>query len=164
MSAVSRSPSWSSSPHSIMQASKELERIPSVSYSHWHHLFSAFVNDLQTQDFGIGLFPNARNVIINGGTFVSHSHRLHISSIIMHIVFTRSTALAFLLLILVKGGWRPLYPANQIPVHCLLDGKMCLTSLGRFLFVLIVVAWRRGTLVFCGEQEGLERPKSVSNS
>jgi hypothetical protein len=70
-----------------MQTDTELERNPSVSCL--HHLFLAFVDDLQTQDSGLGLFPNAQNILINGGTFVSHSCRLHKSSIIIHVVFTR---------------------------------------------------------------------------
>ena len=39
---------------------------------------------------------------------------------------------------------------------------MCLTSLGRFLEV--IVNQRQGNPVFSGEQGGLERPKSVSSS
>ena len=63
------------------------------------------------------------------------------------------------MLILAKGR---LCPANQTPVHCLLDGKMCSTSLGRFLEV--IDNRHRGNPVFSGEQGGLERPKSVSSS
>lgn len=38
-----------------------------------HHLFSDFVDVLQTQDSGSGLLTNAQNVLITGGTFVSRS-------------------------------------------------------------------------------------------
>ena len=103
MSAVSRSPLSPSSPGSIVQAATELERNPSVSCL--HHLFSlaAFVDDLQSQDSGLGLFANAQNILITGGTFVSHSssHMLHKSYIIIHVVFTRSAV--FILSIPAKG-------------------------------------------------------------
>ena len=77
MSTVSRSPS----PSSPDSAATKLERNPSVSCL--HHLFSAFVDDLQTKVSGSGIFANAQNMIINGGTFVSHSRRLHKSCINM---------------------------------------------------------------------------------
>ena len=64
----SRSPLSPSSPDS--NATK-IERYPIVSYL--HQLFSVFVNDLQTQDFGSGFFANAQTTFITGGTFVSHS-------------------------------------------------------------------------------------------
>ena len=51
-----------------MQAAQELE--PNSSVSCLHHLLSAFVYDPQTRDSGLGLFPNAQNLLINGGTFV----------------------------------------------------------------------------------------------
>jgi hypothetical protein len=66
-----------------MQAPTELEQNPSVSCL--HHLFSAFVDDLQTQDSGLGLFANAQNLLIYGGTFVSRSRRLQKSSIFIHV-------------------------------------------------------------------------------
>jgi hypothetical protein len=55
-----------------------LETPPTVSdqfVSCLHHLFSAFVDDPQTQDSGSGIqvFANAQNILITGGTFVSHS-------------------------------------------------------------------------------------------
>ena len=61
MSAVRRRPLSPSSPDSIIQAASELERNPSVSCL--HYLFSALVDDLQTQDSGLGLFPNAQNIL-----------------------------------------------------------------------------------------------------
>ena len=97
--SASRSPLSPSSPDSIMQAATELERNPYVSCLHL--LFLAFVDDLQTQDSGLGLFANAQNVLITGGTFVSHFYRWHKPSIIIHVVFTRSAM--FTLSILAKG-------------------------------------------------------------
>ena len=58
-----------------MQAATELGPVRFL-----YHFFSAFVDDLQDQDSasGSGLFANARNILITGGTFVSHSYsRLH---------------------------------------------------------------------------------------
>jgi hypothetical protein len=95
MSAVSRSPLSPSSPDSVMQAATELERNSSVSCL--HHLFSAFVDDLQTQDSGSGLFANAQNILITDSTIISHSRRLHIFILF---VFTRSAA--FTMSILAK--------------------------------------------------------------
>ena len=74
MSAVSHSPSLPSSPDSIKQAATELGRNPSVSCL--NHFFSTFVHDLQTQDPSLGLFVNAQNILISGGTFVSHLRKL----------------------------------------------------------------------------------------
>ena len=91
MSAVSRSSLSPSSPDFIIQASMGLER--NLSVSCLQHLFLAFVDDLQTQDSGLGLFPNAQNILITGGTFVSHSRRLNKSSIIIPVIFTRLAAL-----------------------------------------------------------------------
>ena len=73
MSAVSRSPLSPSSPGSAasaMQAAMGLE--PNSSVSSLHLFFSAFAYESQTLDSGLGLFANARNTIINGGTFVIH--------------------------------------------------------------------------------------------
>ena len=82
MSAVSRSPLLPSSTDPIVQGATELEQNPSVSFL--HNLFSAFVDDdLQTQASGSGMFANAQYMIINGGTFVSRSRRLHKSGIII---------------------------------------------------------------------------------
>jgi hypothetical protein len=91
MSVVSRSPLSLSSPDSIMQAALELERNPYVSCL--HRLFWAFVDDLQTriQDSGSGMFPNARNILITGGTFVSHlAGYINLAQLFMLVVFTRS--------------------------------------------------------------------------
>ena len=85
MSAV-RSVLSPSSPDSIMQAASESERNPSVSCL--YHLVLAFVYDLQTRDSGFGLFANARNILINGGTFVSHSRRLHKSNIFILVLYS----------------------------------------------------------------------------
>ena len=57
------------------------------------HLSSAFVvYDLQTRDSGLGLFAKAQNILIHGGTFVSHSRRLLIPSVFKLDIFTRSAA------------------------------------------------------------------------
>ena len=74
MSPVGGSPLSSSSPDSVMQAPTGLDS----SVGCLHHFFLAFVYDLQTGDSGLGLFK-ARNILINGGTFVSHGRWLHIS-------------------------------------------------------------------------------------
>ena len=94
MNAASRRPFSPSVPDSIIQAT-ELERNPSVSCL--HHLFSPNFSDfvvddlLQTsQDSGPGLFTNAQNILITGGTFVSHSRRLHKYNLIIYVIFTRS--------------------------------------------------------------------------
>ena len=65
-----------------MQAAMELERNPSVCCL--HHFFAAFINNLQSQNSGLGHFANAQNILINGGTFVSRSHRLHNFIIMTH--------------------------------------------------------------------------------
>jgi hypothetical protein len=70
MSAVGRSPLSPSSPGCVLQAATDLE--PNSSVSYLHHFFSAVVYDLQTLDSGLGLFANAHNIVINGGTFVNH--------------------------------------------------------------------------------------------
>ena len=75
MSALSRSPLLPSSNDCVIQAATESGQNSSVSCL--HHLFLAFVDDLQTQDSGSGLFANAQSILITGGTFVSHSCRLH---------------------------------------------------------------------------------------
>ena len=41
---------------------------------------------------------------------------------------------------------------------------MCLTSLWKFLSAMLIVNYHQGALVFSGEQEEPERPKSVSSS
>ena len=69
-----------SSTSAPLDAATELEKNPSVSCL--HHFFSAFVDDMRTQDFSTGIFPNARHIVIMGGTFVSHSLKLHNFSII----------------------------------------------------------------------------------
>ena len=122
------------------------------------YLFLAFVDDLQSPS---GMFAHASNFTISGGTFthitVSHSRMRHMSSIFYFILFcTRKLSL--------KRRRTSLNPANQAPIHCLLDGKMCLTSLCRFLSVMLIVYYHQGALVFSGEQEEPERPKSVSSS
>ena len=77
MSAVSRSP-LPPSPDFSMQEVMELERNPCVSCL--YHLFSVYVDDLQTPDSGSGLFASAQNVLITGGTFVSSFRGLYESS------------------------------------------------------------------------------------
>ena len=99
MSAVGPNPLSPSLPDSLMQASTELERNPTVSCL--QNSFLAFVDDLQTLVSGSGFFTNAQNILITGGTFVSLSRRLHNPGIIIHVVLTRS-ALATLA-ILSKG-------------------------------------------------------------
>ena len=96
MSAVNRNPLSPSSSDSIVQAATESKKNPSVSCL--HYLLFVFVDELQTQVSGLGLFANAQNILINGSTFVSHSRRLHKSSMIT-CFFTRSV---FTLSILAK--------------------------------------------------------------
>ena len=57
---------------------------------------------------------------------------------------------------------RSMHFKSQTPVRSLLDEKMCLKSLGRFLFIVLIVV--PGALVSFGVWEGLERPRSVSSS
>jgi hypothetical protein len=56
-----------------MQAAMELERkIRNASVSCLHYLFSAFVDDLQTQVFGPGfIIEGCQDIRIKGGTFSS---------------------------------------------------------------------------------------------
>ena len=136
MSAVGPSPLSPSSSGSVLQPVTELERNSNVSCL--CHLFSAFIiHDLQNRDSGLGQFANAQNILTSGSTIVSHARKLHKTGMIMLVVFTRSTT--FTLSILVKGRQRALYLANQTPVRCLLDEEMCLISLGRFLFMVLIV-------------------------
>jgi hypothetical protein len=53
--------------------STEWEQNPSVNCL--HIVFSAFADDQQAQQPVLGLFPNAQNTVITGGTFVSLSRR-----------------------------------------------------------------------------------------
>ena len=55
-------------PDATMQVTTELGQNLSVSCV--RYLFSAFPDDCQTQGCGSGLFPNAQNMLITGGTFV----------------------------------------------------------------------------------------------
>ena len=131
----------------------------------WNYLPLAFADNRQIQDSGSGLFAYARNTLITGGTFVvslSCGPGLYKQLIIVHISSARTMSI-FPPPILGKGTWRSLYFKNQTPVHCLLDGKMYLTSFGRFLFIVLIVNWCQGAPVSFGEQEGLERLRSVSN-
>ena len=87
-------------PDTTIQASRESgssvsdQNLP-VSCLHWHHLFSVFIDDLQTQVSGSGFFANAQNIFITGGILVSHFHMLHISSIMitMRYFFTSSISM-----------------------------------------------------------------------
>ena len=67
--------------------------------------------------------------------------------------------------IFTKDRSRFLYLKNQNPVQSLLVGKMYLTNLTVFSFIVLIVDWCRGALAaFSGEWEGSERPRSVSGS
>jgi hypothetical protein len=68
-----------------MQTATELERNPSVSCLH-SLVLVLFLIIYRLQDSGLGFFANAQNTVITGGTFVSHSRRLHKPSVIMHVV------------------------------------------------------------------------------
>ena len=105
--------------------------------------FSTFPNDHQTQHSGLGSLPDAQNLLITGGTFVSLSGWLCINdlAIIVHRLEPRTIIMSILSLpILSKCRRRSRYAENQIPVHCLLDGKMYWTNLARFLFIVLTVA------------------------
>jgi hypothetical protein len=70
-----------SSSDATMQAnfgSSELEQNSSVNC--FHTIFSAFADDQQAQQPVSGLFPNAQNILITGGTFVSLSRSCRRSS------------------------------------------------------------------------------------
>ena len=119
MSLATHSPLSSSSPDTIMEVSRESEQIFSVSYLNCLPL--AFADNHQIQDSSSGLFANAQNVLITGGTFVvSLSCGLFKQIIIAQIrtIFYLPTG----------KGIRSLYFKNQTPVHYLLDGKKYLTS------------------------------------
>ena len=105
--------------------------------------FSTFPNDHQTQHSGLGPLINVQNLFITGSTFASLSHWLCINdfAIIVHRLELRTMIMSILSLpILLKCRQRFWYTKNQIPVHCLLDGKMYWTNLARFLFIMLTVA------------------------
>src|SRR5271168_4891436 len=68
MSPNTCSPIFPSLSDAIIQVSTESQQIALVSCL--PHMFSAFVDDQQTQPSGSGLFENARNILITAGTFV----------------------------------------------------------------------------------------------
>ena len=153
------SPLPPSLPNAIMRVSTESEQTFSVSYLNC----LPFVFADRFQDSGSGLFANPQNLLITGGTFIVVSLwcGLYEQLKIIHILSARTT---FYSPILEKGIWRSLYCKNQTLVHCLLDKIMYSTSFGRFLFIVLIVNWGQGSPVSSGEQEGLERLRSVSNS
>ena len=83
MSLATHTPLSPSLPNAISQ---ELEQYLSVSCL--NHLPVAFVDNSQIQDSGSGLFANAQNVLITGGTFivVCLSCLLYKQLIIVHIL------------------------------------------------------------------------------
>jgi hypothetical protein len=68
MSLATHSPLSPLLPDAIMQLSTELDQHLSVNCL--NRLPSAFVYNCQIQDSDLGLFANARNILITGGTFV----------------------------------------------------------------------------------------------
>ena len=86
---------------------------------------SRFVDDQLPQHSGLAPYPNAQNLLITGGTFVSLSGGLCVNNftIITHRLRPRTMSIISLP-ILAKCRRRSLYPKNQTPVHCLLDGKI----------------------------------------
>ena len=163
MSLATHSPLSPSLPDAMMQVSGESEQSLSVSCLNplaWLLLTIAWL----IQDSGLAssaLFANIQNLLITGGTFVvSLSCGLHKQLMIVNILSARTM---FYLPILEKGPRRSLYFQDQTLVHCLLGGKIYLTSFGRFLFIVLIVNWSRGAPVSYGEQGGLERLRSVSN-
>ena len=120
-------------PDAIVQVSRESEQNHLVSCVKCLPL--AFVEN-QNQDSG-GLFGNPQNLLITGGTFVvSFLLTVYKQLMIVHILFARTI---FYLPIPEKSIRRSQYFKNQTPVHCLLDGKMYLTSFRTFSFSVLIV-------------------------
>ena len=158
MSLATHSPSSPLLPDAVMQVFRESEQ--NISVSCLNHLPLAFADNRHIQDSGLGPISKAQNVLITGGVIVSFFCGLYQQLII--VLSSRTTSIIFYPPI-QKGIWRSLYFKNQTPVHCLLEGKMYLTSFGRFLFIALIVNWCLGAPVYSGELEGLERLRSVSN-
>ena len=86
---------------------------------------SRFVDDQPTQHSGLGPYPNAHNLLITGGTFVSIFGGLCVNNFTIIAHRSRPRTMSIMpLLILSKCRRRSLYSKNQIPVHCLPDGKI----------------------------------------
>ena len=121
------------SPHDAMQVSESEQNL---SVGCLNRLTLAFTDNCQVQGYQgsrSSLFPNAQNVVISGGRFiVSLSCGRYKRLIIVHIRM-------FYAPILKKRIRGSLYFKNQIPVHCLSDGKMYSTSFGRFLFMVLMM-------------------------
>ena len=98
MSWATDSPLMLSLNGAIMQVSTESERNPSVSYFGCFPL--ALADNHQIQDSGLGLFANASNIPVTGGTSVSLSCELYTQLIIVHILSVR---MILYLLTLEKG-------------------------------------------------------------
>ena len=77
-------------PDATIQVSMESEQ--NLSVSCLNLLLLVFADNLQNQESGAGLFGNAQNVLITGGTFVvvSISCELYKQLIIVHILSTRT--------------------------------------------------------------------------
>ena len=146
-------------PDAIMQVSESEQN---VSVSCLKYLPLTFSDNLRIQDSGLSHFGNPQNILITGGTFTVVSLYCGLYKQIIIVLFLSARTI-FSLPILGKGIWRSLCFKNQTPAHCLLDGKMYSTSFGRFLFIVLIVNWHWGIPVSFGEQEGLERLRSVSN-
>ena len=87
---------------------------------------SRFVDDQLPQHSGLAPYPNAQNLLITGGTFVSLSGGLCINNftIIVHRSRPRTIMSIISLLIPAKCRRRSVYTKNQTPAHCLPDGKI----------------------------------------
>ena len=86
---------------------------------------SRFVDDQPAQHSGLGPVPT-QNLLVTGGTFVSLSGGLCVNNftIIVHRSRPRTILSIISLPILAKCRRRSLYPTNQTPAHCSLDGKI----------------------------------------
>ena len=134
MSLVTHSPLLPMLPNPIMQVSMESEQNPSVSCLSYLPLIFADNLLIQVQNSGLGLFAYAQNTLITGGTFVvSLSWGLYKQLIIVYILSARTMS------IFPPPILEFLHFQNQTPVHCLLGRKMYSTSLGRFLFLVLIV-------------------------
>ena len=161
MSLATHSPLSTSLPDTVRQVSSESEQ----------NLYVSCLNH-----FPLGFWwqlPDSGFWLRSPCKFPEHTHHrwhfcrrsscgLYKQLIIVHILSARTMSISPPP-ILGKWKWRSIYFKNQTLVHCLLDGKMYLTVFGRFLFILLIVNWFRDAPVSSGEQEGLERLRSVSN-
>ena len=121
--------------HTTLSSSRDniSQRMESQRVSRFSTCLSASADDQQNQDSE----SNAPNVFIANSTIVSLVGFFFVNywAIIVHRLTARPT---FIMLMLVKS--RSLYLNDQSLANSLLAGEMHLTSLGRFFFIVRLVA------------------------